>query len=206
MPVIGLTGGIASGKSTATALLREAGAAVVDADVLSREVTAPGSEGLDAVVNEFGPTIVAADGSLNREALGAIVFDDPGARTRLEGILHPRIAMASASAIGAALEHAHVVFYDAALLFETGQWKNFPETWLIAADPQQQLARIIKRDGLDESSARKRISAQLPLTEKAALAHRVFWNNGTRAQLKAELEAALATLIPAGNEQSRTEN
>lgn len=194
MPVIGLTGGIASGKSTASSFLRTTGAVVVDADELSRQVTMPGTEGLAAIADAFGATVLQTDGSLSREALGRIVFDNPEARRRLESIVHPLIAMASADAIARGMQESDVVFYDAALLFETGQWKNFAETWLIAVDPDVQMARILQRDGLSEEEATARVTAQLPLARKAELATRVFWNNGTVDELNAQLSDALAQL------------
>ncbi len=203
MPVIGLTGGIASGKSTASSFLRQTGAVVIDADELSREVTMPGTDGLAAVVDAFGEDVLAADGTLRRDALGRRVFDDPEARRRLESILHPLIAMASAEAIARGMQQSDVVFYDAALLFETGQWKNFPETWLIAVDPEVQMERLMARDGLSRQAAEARIAAQLPLARKADLATRVFWNNGDISDLHARLGDAVADVRLAGHEHGQ---
>ncbi len=193
--VYGLTGGIACGKSTVAALLTERGARVIDADRLARDVVAPGTDGLDEVVARFGSGVLRDDGSLDRAALGAIVFDDAGARADLESILHPRIAMASMTAIAAAQdEPGDPIFYDAALLVEKGTWRNFAGLVVVACAPDTQVARLARRDSLDADAARARLDAQLPIADKIAVADHVIDNDGTLDELAPKVDALLAEL------------
>ena len=201
--VIGLTGGIASGKSTVAALLRARGAAVVDADQLARDVVAPGQPALGELVVRFGPDILAADGSLDRKALGARVFADPAARADLNRITHPRIAAAAQAAIAAhAAAGAPVVFYEAALLVENRLHEGLDGTIVVSVDPAVQAARLAGRDGLDAAAVQARLAAQLPLADKVAVATWVVDNRGDRAalehavdQLWHSLEARFGPLI-----------
>ncbi len=184
-PTIGLTGGIASGKSTVAKLLAELGVAVIDADALAREVVAPGSDGLREVVQSFGAAVLGADGSLDREALGAIVFGDPEARRKLNAITHPRIGLLSAERIVAAQASASpYVVYEAALLVETGAHKGFAALIVVAADATTQSTRAIARDGSSQEAAQARIAAQLPLADKVAVADYVIHNDGDLAALR----------------------
>lgn len=190
--VIGLTGGIASGKSAVAALLRERGHPVIDADQVSRQVVAPGSEGLAAVVEAFGAGVLDDSGGLDRAALGAIVFGDPDARRRLEAITHPRIGVLSGQQLQAALATgAERVFYEAALLVETGRYKEFSALWVVTAPPGTQIERVMARDGLSHGAAQARLDAQMPLAEKIAVADVVIDNSGDRAALSAAVDAAL---------------
>jgi dephospho-CoA kinase len=182
--VFGLTGGIATGKSTLARLLRERGARVIDADAVAREVVAPGTDGLEEVVARFGDAILTRDGVLNREALGALVFADPAARADLNAILHPRIAARSAALLAEAAAGAAPVFYEAALLFETGSAALFDEIVVVGCSPDLQLARVIARDGLTPDAARARIAAQMPLPEKRARATLYIDNVGPIAELE----------------------
>lgn len=177
---IGLTGGIASGKSTVSRFFEELGVPVVDADRLAREVVAPGSEGLAAVVSTFGEGVLTPDGTLDRKKLGALVFSDEDARRRLEAITHPRIAAAGAAKIAAlqAERSPPYVLYDAALLVESGRHRLFPALVVVAARPETQLARLRARDDVSEDEARRRIDAQMPLDGKLAAASWVIWNDG----------------------------
>jgi dephospho-CoA kinase len=186
--VIGLTGGIASGKSTVARMLTELGAPVVDADQLAREVVAPGSDGLAAIVDHFGDQVLDADGALDRKKMAGIVFADPQARAALNGITHPRIAAAGQREIARhAAAGARFVVYEAALIVE-----NRLQSWMhalivVAVPPEVQLERMMARDGLDEASARARLDAQLPLADKIAVADYVVDNAGSVDQTRAQV-------------------
>lgn len=187
--VIGLTGGIASGKSTVARLLAERGAAVVDADLLARRVVEPGQPALAELVARFGPSIISPDGQLDRKRLAAIAFADPAARADLGRITHPRIAAASAAEIATwADAGAGVVFYEAALLVENRAHAGLAALVVVAARPEVQLARLMARDGLTEEEARARIAAQASLDEKRAAATWVIENDGDPAGLDREVD------------------
>jgi dephospho-CoA kinase len=193
--VIGLTGGIASGKSTVANLLRARGAVIVDADQLARAVVEPGQPALAELVARFGAAILAADGSLDRKRLGAIAFADPQARADLDRITHPRIAAASAAAIAAAADAgANVVFYEAALLVENRIHLGLAGLIVVSASAAQQEARLIARDGLAVDEARARIAAQLPLADKLAAATWVIENGGEPAAVAAEVTRVVVEL------------
>ncbi|MBO6936334.1 MAG: dephospho-CoA kinase [Deltaproteobacteria bacterium] len=200
-PTVGLTGGIASGKSTVAEFFRRLGAAVVDADQVARDVVAPGSEGFIAVVDEFGAAMVGEDGSLDRAKLGALVFQDPGARKKLNAITHPRIAAESRRRIAEELaSDAPYVVYEAALLVENGLAKAFQPLIVVAVSPEEQLARLMARDGSTAEEAQKRIDSQLPLEKKLELADHVIRNDGalpeTEQQVSEVHEAILSSLEP----------
>ena len=187
--VIGLTGGIASGKSTVAALLVNRGAAVVDADLLARQVVEPGQPALAELVARFGADILTADGRLDRKRLAAIAFADPAARADLGRITHPRIAAASAAAIATwADAGANVVFYEAALLVENRAYTSLAGLIVIAVPPEVQYARLVDRDGLAPEDARARIAAQAPLADKLAAATWVIENTGDLAALEREVD------------------
>ncbi|MFC1482383.1 dephospho-CoA kinase [Myxococcota bacterium] len=187
--VVGLTGGIASGKSTVARLLRLRGALVVDADELAREVVRPGRPALREIVEAFGETILAADGTLDRAQLGERVFGDDEARRRLESITHPRIARAFADhARRARREQVPVVVYEAALLVEAGACEGLDRLLVVVASPEQQIARIAARDGLDRSAAQARIAAQAPSDEKVAAADYVIVNDGSVDKLESQVD------------------
>ncbi|MGE5181316.1 MAG: dephospho-CoA kinase [Acidobacteriota bacterium] len=193
--VIGLTGGIASGKSTVAAMLKDAGAAVVDADQLARDVVAPGQPALAELVARFGPAILTADGELDRKQLAQIAFSDPEARADLNRITHPRIAAASQRAIGAwADAGANVVFYEAALLVENRAYAGLAGMIVVAAPPEVQEQRLIARDHGSLDDARARIAAQLPLADKIAVATWVIENSGDRAALKNQVDRTIAAI------------
>ncbi len=195
LSVFGLTGGIGSGKSTAAALLRERGVPMVDADELAREAVAPGSAGLADVQAAFGPQILAADGSLDRKQLGALVFADAQARSRLNAITHP-IVRRLAQERFAALDQQGVTLagYDVPLLFEVGLDAVLRPIVVVTAREALQLERILARDGLSEQAARDRIRAQLPLGDKQKRADYVLYNNGSPAMLAAQVDALLEKL------------
>ncbi len=193
--VIGLTGGIASGKSTVARLLVARGAAVVDADLIARQVVEPGQPALAELVARFGAEILTAEGRLDRTRLGAIVFADPAARADLGRITHPRIGAASAAAIATwAAAGAGVVFYEAALLVENQIHATLAGLIVVAASPAVQAQRTMARDGLTLPAARARIAAQLPLADKVAVATWVIDNDAGEAELVRELDRVLADL------------
>ena len=193
---VGLTGGIASGKSTVGRLFRELGASVVDADEVAREVVERGSEGLAEIVAAFGNDVLASDGTMDRKKVGAIVFDDPAARKKLEGITHPRIFARSMQLMAAAASRAEsLAIYEAALLVENGSYKMMQALVVVAASEATQIARISSRDAIDEAGARARMAAQMPLEKKIAVADFVIWNDGDRVALEARTREVHAALL-----------
>lgn len=197
---VGLTGGIAAGKSAVGQLFRGLGVSVVDADEVAREVVERGSEGLAEIVDAFGSEVLSADGSLDRKKLGAIVFEEPDLRKRLEAITHPRIATRSMQLMaGIAARGERLAIYEAALLVENGSYRMMQALVVVAAHEATQIARVMARDGLDEAGARARLAAQLPLEKKIAVADFVIWNDGTREELAArvrEVHSALLARFP----------
>jgi len=193
--LIGLTGGIACGKSTVSRMLAARGAVVVAADQVSRDVVEPGSPGLAAVVSAFGD-VTDADGRLDRAALAGHVFGDDEARGRLEGILHPLIAAESMKQLAAARSGgAPLVVYDAALLIEAGRADLFRPLVVVTAPEAVQTTRLMARDGLDEAGARARLAAQMPVARKAALADHVVDNGGTLARTEAQVATLWEVLV-----------
>jgi len=186
---IGLTGGIASGKSTVAARFRALGVPIVDADQLAREVVEPGSDGLSEIVHTFGPDVLDGQGALDRKKLGAIVFDDPEARKKLERITHPRIAALSMQRMAQlATSGAPYGLYEAALLVENGAHRAMNGLVVVACTPETQLARVMSRDGLDEDAAKARLAAQMPLADKLAAATWVIWNDSDLETLEARVD------------------
>lgn len=180
---VGLTGGVASGKSTVAALLRELGALVVDADVLAREVVEPGTPGLDAVVREFGPEVLGPDGRLDRARMGALVFVDAGRRAALEAIIHP-LVRARAADIEAAAPAGVIVVHDIPLLVETGQAADFDAVLVVDVPEAVQLERAMRDRGWNEAEARSRVAAQATRQERLAAATHVIDNAGTLEDLR----------------------
>lgn len=193
--VIGLTGGIASGKSTVARMLRERGAAVVDADLLARQVVEPGQPALAELVARFGAQILTPDGHLDRKRLGAIAFSDPQARADLGRITHPRIAAASAAAIATwADAGAGVVFYEAALLVENRAHLGLAGLVVVSVTPEVQHARLVERDKLSPEEATARIVSQAPLADKLAAATWVVENHGDVVALTAEVDRVVVEI------------
>jgi dephospho-CoA kinase len=190
MRLIGLTGGIATGKSTVARLLAGRGAAVVDADLLAREVVLPGSPALGEIAAAFGPAVLTSAGELDRAALGALVFADASQRRRLEAITHPRIGALMGERIAAALgSAAPLVVADIPLLFEGGRGELVEGVLLVDAPEEVQLSRLMLRDGIDEAAARARIAAQMPLAEKRRRATWVIDNAGSPESTAGQVEA-----------------
>ncbi len=167
MRIIGLTGGIASGKTTVARMLAELGAVIVDADQISREAVMPGSAALAALVEEFGSDILLPDGTLDRAQVARTVFCDPAARKRLEAILHPAIRqLADQKLTELRKVGTEVVLYVAPLLIEAGAVSRVDEIWVVHVDQATQISRLMARDGITEQEALQRIAAQMPMEEK----------------------------------------
>jgi dephospho-CoA kinase len=187
MLLVGLTGGIGSGKSSVAALLASRGAVVMDADAFAREAVDAGTPGFDAVVDRFGPGVVAADGSLDRPALAAIVFRDEEARRDLEAIVHPDVRRRVAESVAAHAGTDSILVLDSPLLIETGAHRDCDVVVVVAAEPETQVRRVVGRR-MDEPDARARLAAQMPLADKAEVADVVLDNEGTREELRAQVE------------------
>ncbi|WP_300081890.1 dephospho-CoA kinase [Propioniciclava sp.] len=185
-----LTGGIASGKSTVADLLAERGAVLVDADLLAREVVAPGTDGLAAVVDRFGAGVLRPDGTLDRAGLGALVFADAAARADLNAIVHPRVrALAEARRAALAADSDAVVVEVIPLVVETGRAGDYDVVIVVDADPATQVARLRARNRLSDAEARARLAAQASRAERLAAATHVLPNAGTRAELAERVDA-----------------
>lgn len=199
MNVVGLTGGIASGKSTVGRRLAALGVPVIDADRVARDVVAPGEPALRAIVQAFGPTALDTDGALDRAGMRARIAGDPEARRTLEAITHPAIFLRIAEglqALAAAGEPVAVV--EAALMVETGSYRNYGDVVVVTCTPESQLRRLMKRDGMDEAAARALIATQLPLADKVAVATHVLHNDGDLASLMAQVDRLHEYLVAGG--------
>ena len=195
--VVGLTGGIGSGKSTVARLLAEHGAAIIDADQLAREAVAPGSPALAQLVARFGQGVLTADGALDRPRHGALVFGDDEARRALNAIVHPEVARLAAQRIQDLIAAgAPLVVYDVPLLYENALEKVLPEVIVVDAPLDVRCARIAARDGLDSPAIAARIAAQLPLEEKVRRADHVIDNGGTLEATRAAVEAWVSRHAP----------
>lgn len=195
--LVGLTGGIATGKSTVSAIFRSLGGEVIDADVLAREVVEPGEPAYRDIVAEFGTGVLAPDGTLDRKALGAIVFADPARRKRLEAITHPRIRERFARRLAELTDqgYAGLAFFDAPVMIESGNYKNMDRLVVVATDEATQRARLLGRDGGPVEDAARRMGSQMPVVEKARLADYVIDNTGARADTEAQTRGVYARLL-----------
>jgi dephospho-CoA kinase len=194
----GLTGGIGSGKSAVSALFVERGAALVDADVNARAVVAKGTPGLAAVVQQFGEDILRADGELDREALGRIVFADPDQLATLNAIVHPLVGEESARQIALAeASGAPVLIHDVPLLVENNLQDRYDAVVVVAASPQTQLERLTRLRGMSNRDAEARIAAQAPLADKLAAATYVISNDGPRDELPPQVDRVWRALLAA---------
>ena len=184
MKIIGLTGGIACGKSTVSTELRARGAAIIDADALAHELSQPHQPLFNAYVQRFGREIVTENGALDRAAIARRVFADPAVRAEVDAIAHPLIRMAAEERLRAARdENKRAAVLDVPLLFEAGWDALADETWVVALPREEQLARLLARDtSMDEGEARARIAAQMPLAEKCARADVIIDNSGTKEE------------------------
>ncbi|MBT5109812.1 MAG: dephospho-CoA kinase [Rhodospirillaceae bacterium] len=197
--IIGLTGGIASGKSTAATYLKSKGASVLDGDVLGHRAYEPHTQAYREVVAAFGPEVVAADGAIDRKVLGGKVFGNPDALDRLTGILWPEIRRMAEAEIAALLteDPARPVVLEAAVLFEAGWEDAVDEVWVAIVDIEAAVARAMERDGADETAIRNRIASQLSNEERRRRADIVIDNNGDEAMLRQQLDAQWARISPA---------
>ena len=197
MILIGLSGGIGSGKSTAARLLEARGAVVLNADLIAHEILAPGGAGVSAVLQRFGPEVAGPDGGIDRRRLRSLVFADPAARRDLEAITHPLIYAAMASRLGGTFEPDTVVVVDAPLLVETGgrDRVGMQALVVVAAEQSQQIERVVARGGMTAEEAAAVIAAQAPAERKLAAADYVLDNRGGLADLEAGVETLWADLL-----------
>jgi dephospho-CoA kinase len=195
MKIIGLTGGIASGKSSVAKLLENLGAAVIDADQLSRDAVVPGMPAHAEIVENFGPGLLQRDGSINRNALGEIVFSDPEARRRLESIVHPAIRLLAEERLARLREkNVAVAVYMAPLLVEAGAIDRVDEVWVVYLDLPSQLKRLMERDKLTEEDAIRRIETQMSMEEKKGYGQVVIDNCGSWEETERQVRAAWGQL------------
>jgi dephospho-CoA kinase len=190
--LVGLTGGIASGKSTVAEILKRQGAAIINADVLAREVVEPGHQAWTEIVNTFGTAVLQPDRALDRQKLRAIIFDDAAARKKIESIIHPQVRALAEQRIR---EHAAagyaVIVYEVPLLFEGNLQEWLRPVILVACDVDTQRNRLQSRDNLSAAQAQKHIDAQMSLEAKRRLADYVIENNGSLEDLKRQVQAVL---------------
>jgi dephospho-CoA kinase len=194
LKVLGLTGGIGSGKSTVARMITRLGVPVLDADQLANEVRQPGGPA-HADIAAAWPEVIGADGQVDRKRLGAIVFADRAARTRLESIMHPRIQEVAEARFAdlAAKGHA-LVFYEATLLVESGRYKDFDGLVVVTASPETQVERVLARGGLTQEQAEARIDAQLPLLAKVRVADHLIDNDGDLQSTQEQVERLIGSL------------
>jgi dephospho-CoA kinase len=195
---VALTGGIATGKSYCLQRFAALGAATIDADVLARQAVAAGSPGLRAVAERFGPSVLAADGTLDRPALGRIVFADTKARAALEAIIHPDVYRRIREWFSNLPAATRVAIADIPLVFETGHNHDFDQVIVAACEPEEQVRRVMARDNLSESEARARLAAQWPIAEKAKRASHVVWTDRGFAETDRQAADVYNTLLTAG--------
>lgn len=196
MIIAGLTGGIASGKSTVSRFLSEAGARIIDADKIAREIVSQGSPGYDAIVSFFGRTILLPDGEIDRKRLGEIIFNDPEKKARLDCIVHPRVFERTAEMICQISSQTPdaVVIMDIPLLMETGMGIHLAEVIVVYVPEVLQLERLMKRDGIDKQAAMARIRSQMPIEEKRKRATVVIDNSGTMSDSRRQALAVFNRL------------
>ena len=187
--LIGLTGGIGSGKSTVSALLAEKGAVIIDADAITRELQQPGQPVFDAMVERFGKEILADDGTLDRALMGKIVFNDEVAKKDLEGIVHPAVGAEMLKRMEAESKTDHVVVYDVPLLVESARRAmQFGAVIVVDIDPEIAVRRVVEQRGMDEADVRARIANQASREERLAVADKVIDNSGTRDDLRRQVD------------------
>lgn len=196
MRVVGLTGGIGSGKSTVAAFFKQQGAEVVDADQIAREVVEPGRPALEAIIKAFGRDVLQSNGRLDRARLAAIVFKDVAARERLEAITHPPIRQRLLEEVEARRARPGLLVLDIPLLYERPRIEAVDAVVVVWVDAATQLERLLARGGLDEEAARARIAVQMPLDEKKARADHVIDNSGSREATRRQVDALVNLLRP----------
>ncbi|TMA79403.1 MAG: dephospho-CoA kinase [Deltaproteobacteria bacterium] len=192
MKLVGLTGGIASGKSTVAKILERLGAAVINADALSREVVEPGKDAWKEIIDAFGAGVLQPDQSLDRQKLRTVIFNDSDGRKKLEAIIHPRVrALAEEKIREHAVAGYSIIVYEVPLLFEGNLHEWLRPVILVACDVDTQRARLQERDRLTQTEAQKHIDAQMSLTEKRRLADYVIENDGSLADLEQQVRAVV---------------
>jgi dephospho-CoA kinase len=196
MRVLGLTGGIGSGKTIVGKMFAQLGAEIIDADQLARDVVEPGQPALGEIVERFGPDVLQADGRLDRARLGGIVFADASARMALNAITHPRIRERMAAAVSARKDRSGVLILVIPLLYESARTALVEAVIVVWVDPQTQLRRLVERGGLTDEQARQRIAAQMPLDQKRALADHVIDNRGTPEETRRQVETIYRGYAP----------
>lgn len=196
MLIVGLTGGIATGKSTVADMFRQAGAHVVDADRIAHQVVAPGQPALIAIRDTFGPGVFQPDGAIDRIRLGAIVFADAVLRKKLEEIIHPLVWRGMADAIDYhRRKHPDgLVILDIPLLMETKRHTGMAEVILVYVPEKIQLERLMRRDGIDGRAARERIASQMPIEQKRSLASIIIDNSGSRDETQKQVSEVYSRL------------
>lgn len=206
MRVIGLTGGIASGKSTVASILAEFGATIIDADKVAREVVKPGEPAWHDIRKTFGDDILLANGNLDRKLLGEIIFNDPAKRQILNSIMHPRIIEECLKIIEHFKEAGmQIVILEAPLLIETGMDTMVDEVWLVVVDVETQISRLIKRDGLTRGQALKRIKSQMPLEQKILKADKIIDGQLNITELRSCLKTLWNNILAKGVEVEEKE-
>lgn len=190
---VGLTGGVASGKSTVSAILADLGAVVIDADLLAREVVAAGTDGLKQIIEEFGPQVLTDTGEMDRSKVAALVFDDEDARRRLEAIIHPRVRSRGKELEGEAADGT-VVVHDIPLLAETGQAASFDAVIVVDVPVETQIERMVNLRGMSRDEAEARVRAQATREQRRAIATYVIDNTGTIEDLRDRVTEVFAEL------------
>jgi dephospho-CoA kinase len=193
--LVGLTGGIGSGKTTVAGLLEKRGAVVFDADRLAREAVARGTAAHDRVVERFGPKIVGSDGEIDREALAEVVFADPGARRDLEAIVHTEVRRLFAEGVAAYRGTDKIVVLSAPLLVETAMDREFQVLIVVSAPEETQVERLTRDRRMSEADVRSRIGAQMPLEAKTAVADIILDNGGTLEELEGQVDCMWDDLV-----------
>lgn len=199
--VIGLTGGIATGKSSVALFFKERGVPVIDADQLARDAVMPGSGALEQIISLFGREVLTCDGGLDRKRLGEQIFSDPHKRVQLEGIIHPEIRKLAEERIAQAAAAGHRrLIYMAPLLIEAGATERVDDIWVVTVRPEIQLERLMQRDGINREQAARMIGSQMPLSEKERYGSVVIDNSGTEAETRMVLETVWAKETGSCNE------
>lgn len=197
--LVGLTGGIAAGKSTVSSMLSSLGARVIDADEIARAVVSPGTPAMAQIAETFGPTAIKSDGHLNRSWIASQIFSDPSLRQKLNAIVHPKIAARSRELLGHALaNHPGLVVYDAALLVENDLAEAFRPLIVVTTTPALQLQRLMSRDGLSKEQAEQRVQAQMPLQDKEQVADHIIRNDSSLRDLKGRVNTLHSKLCAEG--------
>lgn len=199
--IIGLTGGIATGKSSIALFFTERGVPVIDADQLARDAVLPGTPALEKIISLFGPEVITHCGELDRKRLGSLIFSDPGKRRQLENILHPVIRELAKERIGLAAAAGHQrLVYMAPLLIEAGATDQVDTVWVVTVHPDIQLERLMQRDGISREQAQLIIDSQMPLSAKEQYASVVINNSGTETETRMILETVWAKETESCNE------